>query len=109
MIYELRTYWAVPGKIEKLHDRFLSLTLNIFKKYNMEIVGFWTPISATPESGDLVYILRFANESERNVAWESYRADQDWIKGKKISEMDGKLIIKTTSILLKSTDYSPLQ
>ena len=43
MIYELRTYWAAPGKAEALHNRFRTLTLGIFAKHAMQVVGFWTP------------------------------------------------------------------
>lgn len=108
MIYELRTYWAAPGKIESLHERFRNLTLKIFKRYNMEVVGLWTPISPNAESGDLIYILKFINEEARSEAWEKFRNDSEWIEGKADSEKNGKLTIKTTSQLLLSTDYSPL-
>lgn len=109
MIYELRTYWAAPGKIEKLHERFRFLTLDIFKRHNLEVVGFWTPLLPTPESGDLIYILRFANEAARNASWDAFVSDSAWIEGQAVSEKDGELVIQATSMLLLSTDYSPLQ
>jgi hypothetical protein len=109
MIYELRTYWAAPDKLENLHDRFRFLTMDIFKRLNMEVVGFWVPASPTPETGDLVYILRFADEAAMNTAWEAFRGDPAWIEGKAASEKDGKLAIKVTSVILHSADYSPVQ
>ena len=107
MIYEIRTYWAAPGKIENLHQRFRSLTLGLFKRYHMELVGFWTPVAATPESGDLVYILRFEDEEAKKAAWSAFQNDPDWIVGKAASEVDGSLVVKVTSVLLNLTDYSP--
>lgn len=107
MIYELRTYWAAPGKIENLHRRFRELTLRIFERHHMEVVGFWTPCCATPESGDLVYILRFNNEEDKKAAWEAFQNDSEWIEGKAASEKDGKLVDHLTSQLLSLTDYSP--
>ena len=37
MIYELRTYQVVPGKMKNLNDRFANITLPLFKKYNAKI------------------------------------------------------------------------
>lgn len=109
MIYELRTYWAAPDKLEKLHDRFRFLTMDIFKRLNMEVVGFWVPAAPTPETGDLVYILRFADEAAMKAAWDAFRADPAWIEGRAASEKDGKLAAKVTSVILRSTDYAPVQ
>jgi hypothetical protein len=108
MIYELRTYWAAPGKAEALHMRFRSLTMGIFKRHNIEVVGFWRPTQATPESGDLVYVVRFTDEAAQATAWEAFRADPEWIEGRARSEVDGKLTTKVTSVNLISTDYSPV-
>ena len=54
MIYELRTYWAAPGKQDALHARFRTLTCRLFAKHGMQIVGFWVPDTPTTETGDLV-------------------------------------------------------
>ena len=107
MIYELRTYWAAPGKIENLHERFRSLTLGVFARHGMEVAGFWTPVPATPESGDLVYMMRFADEAAMEAAWEAFRADLQWIEGKAASEVNGPLVVKVTSVVLRTTDYGP--
>lgn len=107
MIYELRTYWTAPGKTENLHQRFSTLTLGIFKRLNMEVVGFWTPCPASEESGDLVYILRFPDEACKEAAWEAFRSDPEWIAGKEASERNGAIVTKVTSVVLKSVDYVP--
>lgn len=107
MIYELRTYWAAPGKAEALHNRFRTLTMGVFKRLNMEVVGFWRPLQLTPESGDLVYVMRFADEAAQKAAWDAFRADPEWIEGRIKSEVDGKLTEKVTSVLLEATDYAP--
>jgi hypothetical protein len=107
MIYELRTYWAEPGKIKNLHQRFRSLTLGLFARHQMQVVGFWTPEPATPESGDLVYILRFQDEEAMKAAWKAFQNDPEWIAGKAASEVDGKLVTRLTSMVLHKTDYSP--
>lgn len=109
MIYELRTYWAPPGKIDDLNRRFRTLTLNIFKRYAMQVVGFWTPEPITAESGSLVYILAFESKAAMEKAWNDFRADPEWISGKAASEVNGTLVEKLTSVTLNPTDYSPLK
>ena len=106
MIYELRTYWAAPGKAEAMHNRFRTLTLGIFERHQMEVMGFWTPVPVTPESGDLVYLLRFPNVESMEAAWDAFRADPQWIEGKAASETEGTLVVKLTSTVLQPTDYS---
>ncbi|HMO59889.1 MAG TPA: NIPSNAP family protein [Roseiflexaceae bacterium] len=109
MVYELRTYWAAPGKIDALHARFRTLTLRIFERYAMQVVAFWTPTLATDASGDLVYIMAFADETALRQAWEAFRADAEWQAGKAASEVDGVLAARVESVVLTPTDYSPLQ
>jgi hypothetical protein len=108
MIYEIRTYWAAEGKLERLHERFRNVTLNVFKRHAMDVVGFWTPTPPTPETGDLVYVLAFPSEEAKTAAWEAFRADPDWVAGRALSEQNGKLVDKVVSVLMKPTDYSPL-
>lgn len=107
MIYELRTYWAAPGKVEALHTRFRTLTMGIFARLGMEVVGFWTPDPATAETGDLVYLMRFPSREALAEAWATFRADPEWLAGREASERDGKLAERVVSTILTTTDYSP--
>jgi hypothetical protein len=108
MIYELRTYWAAPDKHDQLHARFRTLTLALFARHSIQVVGFWTPTPATEASGDLVYLLAFPDQAALDAAWSAFRADPDWQAGKTASEAAGPLVSKLTSTILQPTDYSPL-
>jgi len=109
MIYELRTYWAAPGKAAALHNRFRTLTLGIFAKHQMQTVGFWIPSPATEETGDLVYIMAFPDEEAKARAWAAFRVDPEWIAGRAASETEGTLAVKVKSVTLQPTDYSPIR
>jgi hypothetical protein len=108
MIYELRTYWAAADKLDALNARFRNLTLRLFARHGMQVVGFWIPSSRTPESGDLVYLLAFPDKAAVTAAWDAFRADPEWQAGKAASEVNGSLVDKVASVLLDPTDYSPL-
>lgn len=109
MIYELRTYYAAEGKLEALHDRFRNVTLAIFKKYDMQVVGFWTPETPSDETGDLIYILAFDSVEAMKKAWDAFRQDPDWVNGKAASEVNGRLVTKLTSVVMNPTNYSPMK
>ena len=109
MIYELRTYWAEEGKHDAIIERFRSLTMGIFARLGMQVVGFWTPDPVTEESGDLVYIMAFEDEGTKDKAWATMREDQEWVDGFTASRKNGPLVCKVQSVLLQPTDFSPLQ
>jgi hypothetical protein len=108
MIYELRTYWAGPGKVDALHNRFRTLTVKLFERYDMNLVGFWVPEPRTEATGDLVYILAFRDLDAKELAWDCFRSDPDWQAGKAASEVNGALTERLTSVVMLPTDYSPL-
>ena len=108
MIFELRTYWAAPHKLDQLHHRFRTLTLPLFARHGLQLVGFWTPAPPSAETGDLVYLLACPDQAALEAAWTAFVADPDWQAGAAVSEADGPLVAKVTSILLHATDYSPL-
>lgn len=109
MIYELRIYWAEPGRADDVNARFRDHTRRLFAKHNMGMVGFWTPKPRTDETGDLVYILIHESEEAMAASWAAFRADPEWQKARADSEVNGKIVAKGTSQVLIPTDYSALQ
>jgi hypothetical protein len=106
-VFEMRTYYAAPGKMEALHARFRDHTCQLFKKHGMEIVGFWTPSDPKEAGKKLVYILAFPSKEAADKSWNAFRADPDWLRVREQSEKDGKLVEKVESVFLNPTDYSP--
>ncbi len=107
MIYECRTYHAVPGKMDALNRRFRDHTCDIFERHGMKIVGFWTPEGQEDEV--LVYILGFEDAEHMKKCWESFVADPEWNKVRADSEVDGELVTKHESSVFIPTDYSPMK
>jgi hypothetical protein len=103
--FELRTYYATPGKLEALHARFRDHTAKLFAKHGMTNIGYWVPVD-NPEN-KLIYVLAFPDRQARERAWQAFSADPDWQAVRKASEANGPLVTKVDSILLRLTDYSP--
>ena len=106
MIYELRIYEAMPGKIQALHQRFANITMSYFRKHGIKPVGFWTEDVGT--SNTLVYMLAFDDMAQRDQAWSAFRADEERGRAFAETEREGPLVARITNRILKPTDYSPL-
>ena len=56
MLYELRIYQPVPGRMPKLLARFADQTIPIWVKHGIRPIGFWTTLIGA-SSSELTYIL----------------------------------------------------
>ena len=49
-VFELRTYFSPPGRLDDLHARFRDHTLKLFEKHGMTSIGYWVPIENPEET-----------------------------------------------------------
>jgi len=103
--YEMRTYYAAPGKLDDLLARFRNHTTKLFEKHGMVNVGYWTPL--TNSENKLIYVLGYPDKDAREKSWKDFMADPDWRTAAKESERNGKLVSKAESIFMTATDFSP--
>lgn len=103
--YEMRTYYAAPGKLDDLNARFRNNTMRIFAKHGMVNIGYWVPID-NPDN-KLIYVLAYPSRQAREEAWKAFGADPEWQAVAKASEANGKLVSKVETLYLEATDYSP--
>ena len=108
-VFELRTYYAAPGKMEALHARFRDHTLKLFEKHHMTVIGFWKPTDEQQAKRQLVYLLAFPSQEAAVMSWKDFQADPEWKAVKEASEKDGKLVERIESVYLKPTDFSALK
>jgi NIPSNAP protein len=108
-VFELRTYYAAPGKLKALHARFRDHTNRLFRKHGMTIIGFWTPTDEKEPSDKLIYILAFPSREAADKSWNAFRDDPEWKAAKAASERNGVLVEKVESVFMKPTDYSPMK
>ncbi len=103
--FEMRTYYAAPGKLDDLLARFRDHTVKLFEKHGITNVGYWVPIENTDNK--LVYVIAFPSREASAQSWKEFRADPDWQSAAKASEANGKLLTKVESVFLNATDFSP--
>jgi hypothetical protein len=107
MIYELRIYETIPGRLGALNNRFRNVTLKIFERHGIKSVGYWEDVIGI--SNRLTYILAWEDMAHRERAWNAFTADPEWLAARAKSEEDGPIVARVIATLMKPTDYSPLQ
>jgi NIPSNAP len=106
-LYELRVYYAVPGKLGELLARFRDHTIRLFDKHGMKSIAYWTPVDEPNRGNMLVYILQHPSREAAAANWKSFQEDPEWKRVKEESEAKGKLAEKIDSTVLALTDFSP--
>ena len=112
--FELRTYYAAPGKLEALNARFRDHTLKLFAKHGMTNLGYWTPMDKNKGADNtLIYLLGHRSQDAAKKSFDAFRQDPDWIAARKASEekAGGSLTLPAPdgvkSVFMNATDYSP--
>ncbi|MCL6261267.1 NIPSNAP family protein [Aquiflexum sp. TKW24L] len=109
-IFELRTYYMLPGKVDAIHARFRDYTRELFQKHGMINVMYWYTVEKDPAvQTKLVYLLAHKNEKAGKASFEQFGKDPSWIVVRDASEQNGKIVEKITSVYLKPLPFSPLK
>jgi hypothetical protein len=107
VVYELRIYHVVPGKIEDLVARFRDHTMKLFANHGIKSVAYWTALDEPVKSSTFFYILEHPSREAAAANWKAFQDDPEWKSVKTKSEENGKLVEKIDSIFLTLTDFSP--
>lgn len=108
MLYELRIYDAMPGKLPALLQRFDKATLDIWKKHGIRQAGFWTTLIGE-NNQQLTYMLIWESLAEREKKWTAFAADPQWHAARSESERDGPLVMNASNQILQPTAFSAVK
>ena len=108
MIYELRIYHAVPGRLPDLLKRFDTITLKIWERHGIKQAGFWTVLVGDSNQA-LYYLLQWESLADREKKWATFQADPAWIAARAESERDGPILANVKSMLMTPTAFSSVK
>ena len=108
MIYELRIYRCLPGRLPALLQRFETITLGLWERHGIRPAGFWTTVIGESNQ-DLTYMLAWDSLAERETKWAAFQADPEWIEKRAGTERDGQIVGNITSSLLQPTGFSTVK
>ena len=108
-VYELRTYTCYEGKLEALKARFRDHTIEIFKRHDMESIGYWVPQDAERSKTTLIYILAHPSREAADKNWAEFNNDPEWKKVRADSEANGKIVEKVERVFMDPASFSKLK
>ena len=108
MIYELRIYRCVPGRMPALLKRFETITLKIWDRVGIKQAGFWTTLIGESNM-DLTYLLAWESLAERERIWTIFQSDPEWIAKRAETEKDGPIVATLSSEILVPTSFSSVK
>lgn len=108
MIYELRVYRCVPGRLPALLKRFDTITLKLFEKHGIKQAGFFTTLVGQSNQ-ELTYFLAWESLADRDKKWAAFQSDPDWISARAQTEADGQIVENVNSQLLVPTAFSTVR
>jgi hypothetical protein len=105
MLYELRVYHAVPGRLPDLLKRFQNTTVRLFEKHGIRQMGFWTVVIGESNQ-DLVYMLQWDSLADREKRFTAFASDPEWVEARRKSEENGTLVASVANSILTPTAFS---
>ena len=108
MMYELRVYYCVPGRLPNLLKRFDTITLKLWEKHGIKQAGFWTTLVGESNQ-ELYYLLAWESLADRDKKWNAFQADPEWLAKRAETEKDGPIVANVANQLLTPTAFSSVK
>ena len=108
MIYEMRVYRCVPGRLPALLKRFENTTLKLWEKHGIRQAGFFTTLVGESNQ-ELTYLLAWELLGEREKKWNAFATDPEWLSARAKSEEDGQIVGNIVNQMLAPTAFSAVK
>jgi hypothetical protein len=108
MIYEMRVYRCVPGRLPDLLKRFETITLALWAKHGIRQAGFWTTMIG-PSNHELTYLLEWESLAERETRWSAFISDPEWLAARTETERNGPIVAHVANAILQPTAFSSVR
>jgi hypothetical protein len=109
-VFELRVYHpSTERQLKLLLERFAGPEIKIFHRSGVQPLLYGTTVFG--EMGpNLTYLIPFENLAAREKAWNTFGADEEWVKVRRESiERGGQLTPVQQISMFKATAYSPIR
>lgn len=113
MIYELRRYECLPGKLPIVVERFRLDAIPLWNDLGITYLGFWTTMIGESDHS-LHYMLAWKSLGDRDSKWQMFAGDPRWQAAKARTEIHGPLVARISNTILKpvpmtaQTDSQPV-
>jgi hypothetical protein len=101
MLYELRLYNVVAGRMEDNHDRHRAPLITIFARHGINVVGRWTAV-AGPNAPLFAYMMAYHDLAAREAQWAGFYGDENWWRLRTESNAGSEMVERFELNLLRS-------
>ena len=108
MIYEMRVYRCIPGRLPALLKRFDTITLKLWEKHGIKQAGFFTTLVGESNQ-ELTYILAWESLADREKKWGAFATDPEWLKARAETEKNGAIVANVKNFILAPTAFSAVK
>ncbi len=108
MIYEMRVYHCIPGRLPALLNRFETITLALWERHGIRQAGFWTTLIGSSNQS-LTYLLAWQSLAEREEKWAAFQTDPEWLAKRAETEKDGAIVGHIVNEILAPTSFSSVR
>jgi hypothetical protein len=108
VIYEMRIYRCLPGRLPALLKRNETVVPKIWEKHGIRQVGFFTTLIGKSNQ-EATYFLAWESLAERERKWTAFVSDPEWIAARDKSEENGSIVANMASQLLVPTTFSSVK
>ncbi len=106
MLYEMRQYRCMPGRLPDVIKRFENITLGIFERFGIRHAGFYT-VQIGGNNHDLIYFLQWESLAERERLWNAFATDPEWLEKRAQTESSGPLVEFIANEILARLPFEP--
>ncbi|MDQ0878440.1 hypothetical protein QFZ77_007099 [Paenibacillus sp. V4I3] len=103
MLYELRIYQVVPGRMQAILNRFRDDTIRIFAKHDIKVTNFWVDVDESKDR--LYYVLEHLDAASRERNFQAFLEDSEWLELKDRTEQNGPLHEKIDIVYMKNAPF----
>src|SRR5260221_40032 len=108
MIYEMRIYRCLPGRLPALLKRFDTITLKLWEKHGIKQAGFFTTLIGE-SNHELTYFLGLESLAECERKWTAFVSDPEWVAARNNTEADGPIVANMASQFLLPAAFSTVK
>src|ERR1700734_1154706 len=108
MIYEMRNYRTVPGRMPALLERVENTMLELWDKHGIKQAGSCTTLIGDSNQ-ELTYMLAWESLAAREKKWNAFMADPAWVSARADSEKDGPILRNASNQILQPTAFSAVK
>ncbi|MBD0863643.1 NIPSNAP family protein [Gordonia sp. zg691] len=108
MIFEIRDYVAVPGKLPALIALFNEVSKPLMGKHELELVTAGMTYIGEDAFNGISYTVRFADLGDLDAKWSAFLSDPVWATELAARTADGPIVGKMTRRVFDETPFGTI-